>query len=342
MQLLKTPQDLAQALRALSPKKIAVAYVGAGWKKWIGGDPLALEDIVLSPTPGSNPYAIEQIIQAIGIDQVHFLEKLHSKLYIGDDSVLIGSPNLSDNGFGPDGNHEIATWIQFNETGASMDLDTISQVFAEYKKEAQAQYPTQDSKKDKLKELHRQWQEANARGLASEEGQGQASPAIEQWDSALDRIHVVWWLKEEESPYNMEAVLAAVPEAAPLSATQVSHLLGETLGFLEEDDVRVGDWIVLWRCKTNLQVSLHFWKDVRWFYVDTLIPQGYASASNSKLAACRGQKTPPPPFDLTEAVAKRLLQRLASGDFPELRGTYSDPWSLAPADRVTPAFLRTL
>lgn len=342
MRILRTSKGLSDALIKVEATKIAVAYVGQGWKNWIGGKNHKLTEIVLSPTIGSNPYAIEEIIREIGIANVHFLDKLHTKLYLGDYGVLIGSPNLSDNGFGPNGNREMAVSFAIGEDGDSIDMGKLTKIFEKYKAEAHVAYPSPESKIAKLDELHRKWQEVSRRGLGNEESMGGESPSIENWGSGLDRIHLVWWSTTEDSEYNKEVVGAALPEAAGLSQGQLSELFDEEFQFHDDDDIRIGDWVLSWRCKKDLNVSTRFWKDVSWTYVDTVIPNGYTDITYPKLAGTRSQlpqSFPHPPFILSDKVKKKILDLLNSGKFPALLGTYSDPWLLGPADVVTPRFL---
>jgi hypothetical protein len=343
MQIIRTPKKLSGALYKIRPNKIAVAYVGQGWKNLLGGKNHQLGEIVLAPTIGSNPYAVEQIIQNIGIDNVHFLDKLHTKLYIGEGGVLIGSPNLSDNGFGPNGNLEMAVFFEIGEDGDPIDIEKITNIFNKYKAEAHIAYPTSESKIRKLGELHRNWQEAISQGLANEDGVGGVAPSIENWESVLDRIHLIWWAESHDGEYNEVEIAKELPEAAGLNQSQIADLFYEEFEFTDDDDIRVGDWILSWRCKKNFDVSIHFWKDASWTYVDTVIPNGYADPIYSKLAGKKSQlphSRPPFPFELSKNVQKRILNLLNSGEYPELLGSYSDPWLLGPADLVTPEFIK--
>ncbi|WGS51118.1 phospholipase D family protein [Paraburkholderia sp. D15] len=88
--------DIQRGLRKISPSQIAVAYVGIDWKAYIL--PEKLQDIVLSPTIGTNPVAIVEIAEAIGWEHVHFLDNLHAKIYLGEHGAAVGSFNLTANG----------------------------------------------------------------------------------------------------------------------------------------------------------------------------------------------------------------------------------------------------
>ena len=96
--------DIATAIAECSPEFIAVAYVGKDWSNFINAS--KLKKIIVSPTLGSNPYAIESIANLISWDKILFLDKLHAKIYIGKKHLVVGSSNLSKNGLTADGLNE--------------------------------------------------------------------------------------------------------------------------------------------------------------------------------------------------------------------------------------------
>ncbi len=104
IQLLSESSDISEALEKVAPERIAVAYVGIDWREFISAK--NLKEIIISPTLGSNPIAISEIVKEIGWENVHFLNNLHSKIYISDYSVIIGSANLSKNAMGNNGLYE--------------------------------------------------------------------------------------------------------------------------------------------------------------------------------------------------------------------------------------------
>ena len=96
--LITDPEALREALVDIRPRRAAVAYIGAAWRDLLG-DASELEELVVSPTAGSNPWALEEICEELDWHNVHFLERLHAKIYIGPGRVIVGSPKLSSNGF---------------------------------------------------------------------------------------------------------------------------------------------------------------------------------------------------------------------------------------------------
>ena len=75
-------------LREVMPTHVAAAYVGRDWRTYI--DTQQLKEIVVSPTLGSNPYAIAEIAKDIGWENVHFLINLHAKIYLGGERCRSG------------------------------------------------------------------------------------------------------------------------------------------------------------------------------------------------------------------------------------------------------------
>ncbi|XQU09587.1 hypothetical protein P4544_07755 [Halomonas sp. LY9] len=110
--LMTDPSELSRTLKSIKPTHVAVAYLGSAWKEYLS-DMDALEEIIVSPTIGSNPWALEELlVKAVQHDfKVYFSEKLHAKLFIGKMSCLLGSPNLSHNGFGG-GLNEVAVYLE--------------------------------------------------------------------------------------------------------------------------------------------------------------------------------------------------------------------------------------
>lgn len=91
MKLISTA-EVESTLENVRPTHIAVAFVGLDWKRYI--DINVIEEMIVSPTIGTNPYAIQEIVNHIGWDKIHFLTNLHTKLYIGSNSAVFWRFNL--------------------------------------------------------------------------------------------------------------------------------------------------------------------------------------------------------------------------------------------------------
>lgn len=78
---LSSPADLQQAVQKIQPRRVAVAYLGEGWRDYLPMD--RLDEIIVSPTLGTNPRALTDLMAEAkrnGRPRVYFLESLHAKL----------------------------------------------------------------------------------------------------------------------------------------------------------------------------------------------------------------------------------------------------------------------
>jgi hypothetical protein len=333
MPIYSTAQELRNALVEIQPSKIAVAFVGNGWRNYVNPEHLA--EIVLSPTLGSNPRAIEAIMQNIGEEHVYFLDNLHAKIYLGTESALLGSSNLSDNGFSDNGNFEAGVVLSDSES-----LENLQAVFNNYKTIAAERYPTRESKMERLRILYREWQNSIASGTISpnlnNDDRNNSSPSIGDYRSELPRIHIAWYT-EGEADYNNAAILAVVPEAI-----NPSDYFVDTNIFHEDDVVQKGDWILSWRAKTGGLPDGR--SDPIWLYAQHVIPNGVLDPTYTKLV---GQATrvqcPPPPFVLDARTIQLIRDALNSRRFLTLLPPEDDrDWWLADADAAVPDFLNYL
>lgn len=327
MKILTKAKNIRDALHALQPSKIAVAFVGTGWKKFISSE--RLDEIVLSPTLGSNPKAIEEIMEEIGAENVHFLDQLHSKIYLGDEAALLGSCNLSDNGLADVGLIEVA--VLLDEPNA---LQQIEFAFEKYKEQAKQLYPSVEAKKERLRVLMKQWNIALWHGLTKPEDRG---PEVAHYKSGLDRIHITGYVSGDYE-FDSEAVTAAIPESKGIS---VDEFFCDAIQFLEEDSVEPGDWILRWHCRNDGHPRKG--GDVSWMHVHYVVSHGFVDDTYTKLVGqAEHLKRGAPPFQLDKATKQLIRVMLSSGDFPELLSLNEDVWHLGPADAVTPRFLELL
>lgn len=82
MMFLSSLAELQSALDKIQPRRVAVAYLGAGWRDYLSLH--SLDEILVSPTLGSNPWALAGLLaeaERCGRPRVYFLEALHAKLY---------------------------------------------------------------------------------------------------------------------------------------------------------------------------------------------------------------------------------------------------------------------
>lgn len=330
MKVFTSAEQIRNALETLQPSHIAVAYVGANWKRYVNAD--HLKEIIVSPRLGSNPRAIEKLMKVIGHENVHLLDNLHSKIYLGAGAVMLGSCNLSDNGLSDQGLFEVVTLSESKDV-----MTQLSSQWESYKSFAQFLYPTRRAKLDRLRMLKEETALARKFGLA--DGPVAKSPPIQQYESKLDRVHVVWCGTSEDD-YDQARIRKAVPAIREVSP---DDYFAYTMQFLEEDDVRPGDWVLCWACKNNGLPRKG--GDVSWFYVHHVVSRGFDTDDYPKLvgeAKPSFLKRPAPPFALDQATKALIRKTLALGQYPELLSLDDSLWRLAPADAVTPAFIKAL
>lgn len=105
--------DIKSTIRDISPTSIAVAYVGIDWASYVSPD--RIKEIILSPTLGSNPYAIVNMAKYIGWENIYFLDNLHAKIYLSASQAAVGSFNLTANGLSAQGLEEAGFFIEEKE-----------------------------------------------------------------------------------------------------------------------------------------------------------------------------------------------------------------------------------
>ncbi|MDD5034665.1 MAG: phospholipase D family protein [Methylococcaceae bacterium] len=333
MRICSNAEELRNALNIIQPSRVAVAFVGSGWNIYVSPD--NLKEIVLSSTLGSNPKAIEEIMKKIGPENVYFLDNLHSKLYLGEDSALLGSPNLSDNGFAD--SRLLEAGVVLN---SSTSLRNLNAVFENYKTIATRQYPTPKSKKERLRKLMKQWQRSIWYGLNTKCDDENVPSIAEFTESELERIHIVGYLSDDcDYNYNIEAITAVVPEAIGLDP-EVYFL--DWLNFYEEDPIEPGDWLLCWRYR---QDGYPYGRSkAYWLQVHHVIPNGVSGVNidpYTKLGAqARNLLCTAPPFALDARTQTLIRCALKLPQFFALRSVDNNVWRLAPADAVVPRFLQ--
>ena len=150
MNILKD-KKIKTAIANCNPNQIAVAYLGIDWESYIPNYK-DLECVIISPTIGSNPHAITSLAKAIGWDRIYFLDELHSKIYLGEKTAIIGSSNLTYNGLSGQSLIELCVEI--------VDIDNLKEIsdfLKDLKIRAAKKYPSITSKKQKVQELEVLW-----------------------------------------------------------------------------------------------------------------------------------------------------------------------------------------
>lgn len=325
MKIISKPDALRAALMNVKPEYVAVAFLGAGWDTYI--DTSAIREIIVSPTLGTNPRALDDVIDRLGIDNVHFLDNLHAKLYLGKRMALLGSANLTDNGFADNRQKELC--------GITSDKSIIEQfrkIYGDWKEQAKTQYPTTGHKVRKLRKLMSLWSRAISAGVLYDLYK---SVRPKQYRSQLDRIHVAWYF--DDVKYNEKVISTKFP-----GADDVDSIFDDAMSFVVSDNVREGDWILWWQAKEG-GVAPVDGGEIGWMYVHHVIPNGAMDKVYTQLVASSATlKSPPPPFLIGNDAKKKIYSMLLSGDFGELLGRKGEVWKLSVADGDVKRFLKKL
>jgi hypothetical protein len=333
MQLLTKRGSIHDAIADTKPSHVATAYVGLGWKSYV--DSSALEEIVLSPTLGSNPVAILELIALLGIEKVHFLNDLHAKFYWSSRGAVLGSSNLSDNGLQGDGGLiEAAVSIQDPD-----QRQALKAFHAELVAEAQERYPSAAAKHKQLKKLELDTRRARAVGLLSSGGFGRRKPIpFSKFDlDGQRRIHIVSYMDTVEA--DSENIRAWLP-----GRTDEEYVVLEEniVGFLPGDEVVPGDWLLCFEMKggaKNPRVKGSF----EWMFVDEVVPKGTTDDVYTK-AALQGHalKAWEAPFDLDARFQASFSELIKEKQYCVFFDPIDRPWDLAVSDAKVPQFLAEL
>lgn len=291
MKFLKS-NAIASKLNDCNPYLIAVAYIGVDWKKFI--DYNNLEKIIISPTLGSNPNAIEELVSLITWDKVMFLDNLHAKIYIGKNSVIVSSSNLTNNGLSvSDGLEEAATRII-----KKSEINEAINYYHELCKLASKKYPTINSKKKKLSELRDIWSAASRNSVIST--QQESKNSIFNFEPLTDQdFYIVWYY-----PASIEYTS---------NVDHIKHLIDDEMSFHKNDRIKANKWILAWR-KTSKDTADKRAKPT-WMYIDEVIEYGIDTKKNdnyNKLAISRSDKAKlAPPFELTKEVVNSFNKTIS-------------------------------
>ncbi len=283
--------DIADCIRQIKPHKIAVAFIGYDYDNYIDDACLkSLESIVLSPTEGSNPKAISKLVNTIGWEKVHFLSRLHAKIYIGRDETIIGSSNLSRNGLIGDcsGLYEICVKI---ESG-----DESDEIFNEILNEAREEFPDEQSKQKALDELYRIYNKRKSMKL--DRGSDESMDFMDYGWNTNEHFYLTYY--GSGSGYYTEKTEKSIDEGDD----------EDSIPFTEDDEIFENRWVLYWKCQNNGN-KVNKRTKPSWLYIDKIIPNGFddgeyddgTKSPYTKLAVqlkSLSSNRPLPPFEITK------------------------------------------
>lgn len=289
--------EIQKAINNCNPSKIAVAYIGADWKDFITGADL-LDAVIVSPTFGSNPWAITDLIKHIGWERTYFLDELHAKAYIGNKAAVIGSANLTRNGLSGEGLVELCVLVDEVNT-----IDKIHKTFADLKDLARSQYPTKKSKQLRLKELERIWGAAVAHRILQRENRN-ISSLSEFEPLGEDHFYVLWY-----QPIKCEY-------SDDIKAIQ--SLVIDEIHFASGDEVKRNKWALVWRITNSYaphKSATPYWLYIHEVFENGVINEGYEYPQCA--VQRRDMEVPYPPFEITPDVAAAFKKAINDKDIAE-------------------------
>lgn len=315
--------EIRRAVVDCKPSRIAVAYIGVDWQTYIP-DVSRLESIIVSPTIGSNPWAITELVRQVGWEKVDFLDELHAKTYVGKSSAVIGSANLTRNGLGSEGLIELCVEINGEES-----LKKVNNTFNALKRRAQEQYPTIASKKSRLKELEQKWGAAIANRIFRNENNNTSS-FIDFEPLGEDHFYVLWY-QPTDCEYS-EDVKA------------IQSLMTDDIHFAANDKPEKNKWVFAWRVtdssKPHKSAKPH-WMYIHEVFDDGVIDEGY---EYPKCAIQRKDlEVPHPPFELTDDVVECFKKVVQENEISELLiQNKSKVFSLETSHRGVPVLIEKM
>ena len=329
MRLIST-KEVKSTIASIDPVQVAVAYVGQDWKNLLGSD--RLSEIVVSPTLGSNPESILEIVEAIGWDRVHFLTRLHSKIYLGENAAAFGSFNLSRNGILAQGLEEFGAYTDVPE-----HLSMLKSEFDRLKARAIEEFPTELQKREALQQLRTDRTLAARKGILPADAR---TGDITGYFNLTDHdFYVVWYVRDQ--PNFNEPVIA---EFAPdISLTSLENGKANYTTVLESDPIEEGQWVLCWQARTDGLPNRN--SAPYWLYADHVIPNGVTGDNYTKLVIENPGSRPKEfaPFSISETAERRAVyETLSSDEFMSLRRQGKELWGLSNSKECLSSFVKAL
>lgn len=222
--LIADRSTMRHELRAVRPTHIAVAYVGKDWRGLLGTDH-QLQQIVVAPVPGTSPKAIRQIAREIGWYNVHFLDQLHAKVYLGPTHAMIGSANLSSNALLPGGT-QLYEMVVLTDDMALREHAMLE--WERYRALASSLYRSKQDKLDRLVRLEEAQPKIEAARLSVRTAK---TPTLAKFKVGSVPIHLEWWESVHEDGCD------------PDDTNYINTRVGQQV-----DEIRIGNWVLQWEC----------------------------------------------------------------------------------------------
>ncbi len=304
MKLLNSSSEIAKSLKDFPPNRIAVAYLGLNWRNYIDVD--SIENLVLSPTIGTNPNAVADLVEAVGWEKIYFLPRLHSKIYISKKQIVLGSANLSQNGLGDNEQYEICVLSKDQRI-----IREASILYESYLKKSKELYPSIERKIFKLNQLWDQYNKKIASGMETKQN---ISRNFMKYVPELHGNFYVIWYVDGDTSYKTENI----PEIV------LNEIVSE-LHFSSEDNIESGKWVLYWKLNKNNTVNQSV--NIFWMYIHEIYPDGCDDEGYENLGIQRdSMEIPDEPFKITKKFKKNFTKIVESGQYDEFRDSQGDTW----------------
>jgi hypothetical protein len=298
-QILCTFTQFQNTLSLIKPIKIAVAYVGIDYHEFI--DTSDLKEIIVSPTVGTNPYALTKIIKNIGWENVHFLNKLHSKIYIGDDAAIIGSANLSRHALGVNGLYEAGVVINDENS-----LKRLKELFELYKIKAKNNYPTEKDKSSALQELYKSFNKLKHKLRMHGESSNKRNKNFSEYDYSIDqRFKISWYFPyiRKKDEYNTSAF---TKNFLGQTWNEIYNNINNEFDCAKKVNIENGEWLLTYRINEKKIVQK---SGLEWMYVDNIIKNGFKDSDYPNcLIELISSKKNKPPFTINKQFRDAFVQ----------------------------------
>ena len=309
-------ESIERVIKEISPTHIAVAYIGLDWHTFI--DPGTLKNIILSPTLGSNPWAIQALREKIGWKKIFFLDDLHAKIYIGQSSAAVGSFNLSRNGFSVNGLREYGVRIETPD-----QVKQLREHFQDLLGVAKDLYPSAKSKKLRLSRLIELSNLAAASGVVE---YPRYKIDFRSFEPCIDNDFYVVWYRGPQVKLDPTKAREKLPE---LPGLDLSYIAVDWLSALDDDPIEENKWILTW-CADETGYPTR--KKLAWLYVhqvvrDILDDEIYQTL----ILQLKSKKLPPEPFSLDSKITQSAIKKcLALPEFKAFRANGEATWAIKP------------
>lgn len=276
-------QEIQKAIIECKPNKIAVAYIGADWERFIPNN-CNLKEAIVSPTFGTNPHAVNKLAEKIQWANLYFLYELHAKIYLGTNFSVVGSPNLTQNGLSGHGLLEVCV-----EVNDKINITKLESIYDEFKKKAIKQFPDTKSKIKLVAELQRKW---NSSQFNSFSKNLKIVTSFQNFElSKEDEFYVCWHQGNGERSYSEEYI-------------NIKHLIKDTMHFSKEDEVQLEKWVLSWQIN-NFNYP-HKRARLKWIFINKILDEGVTEKDyvypKFGIELKGDDRLPSPPFELTPEV----------------------------------------